>query len=75
MYVLDNRGNRTAINKFYQPVIENYDNPLKGKSNTNKILLVSALIISLLVIVGGSYAMYRYIKNPSSKKESFGYRL
>jgi hypothetical protein len=29
----------------------------------------------LLVIVGGSYAMYRYIKNPSSKKESFGYRL
>lgn len=76
MYVLDNNGNKIPVDMSGSqtgPIVENFSNPLSGKSTTNKALLIAALILVLLAIAGGSYAIYRYIKAP--KKETFGYRL
>jgi hypothetical protein len=77
MYTLDNTGNRVPFNVTggkNNNIIQKFDNELQGKSSLNKVLLVGAFIMSLLAVLGGSYAIYRYMKS-FKRKETFGYRL
>ena len=45
-----------------------------NSSSDNKIVLIVALILCILVAIGGGYLIYRHIQHKKTT-ESFGYKL
>lgn len=48
---------------------------IDSKSGNNKLLLIIALILCILVAGVGGFLIYRHVQNSKKETESFGYKL